>query len=124
MVYTITSDLLGTGTDALLEDGLYEIDYTVTYKGAGGAETKVELLNTTLLVYGQVKAAVYDKLRQIPTWCNCQDSERLHEILEADLCGAYLSGIEASAYLAKTEELINMLIVLDDMVKNGSKIYY
>jgi len=124
MVYTITSDLLGTGTDALLEDGLYELDYNVTYKGDGASLTKTELLNVTILVYGQVKAAVYDKLRQIPAWCNCQDNDKLHQILEADLCGAYLTGIEASAYLAKTEELINMLIVLDDMVENGSKLYY
>ena len=124
MVYTITSDLLGTGTDALLEDGLYEIDYNVTYRGVAGTLSKVQVLNTTLLVYGQVKVAVYDKYRQIPAWCNCQDSDSLHEILETDLCGAYLVAIETSAYIAKTEELINMLIVLDDMVKNGSKIYY
>ena len=124
MVYTITNDLWGGTADTLIEDGLYEVDYNVTYKGAGGAASKMETLNTTLLVYGQIKVAVYDKFRQIPAWCNCQDSEKLHSILEADICGAYLTAIEQSAYIAKTEELINMLIVLDDMVKNGSKIYY
>ena len=124
MVYTITSQLLGDGTDDLLLDGLYELDYAITYLPVGSSASKTETLNVTILVYGQVKVAVYDKLRQIPAWCNCKDNEKLHSILEADLCGAYLTGIETSAYIAKTEELINMLIVLDDMVKNGSKLYY
>jgi hypothetical protein len=126
LVYTITSQLLGDGTDELLEDGLYALEYNVTYTGTDqlGATTVTQLFEVTVLVYGQVKVAVYDKYRQIPAWCNCQDDDKLHEILETDLCGAYLTAIETSAYIAKTEELINMLIVLDDMVKNGSKLYY
>ena len=124
MVFTITSDLWGTGTDALLEDGLYDLTYNVTYQPTGSDNPKTETLEVVILVYGQVKVAVYDKYRQIPAWCNCKDDEALHSILETDLCGAYLIAIENSAYLAKTEELINMLIVLDDMVKDGSKIYY
>ena len=75
-------------------------------------------------MYGQVKVAVYDKYRQIPAWCNCKDDDAMFKIMETDLMGAYLTAIETSAYIAKTEELINMLIVLDDMVKNGSKLYY
>jgi len=128
LVYTITSDLLGDGADALLEDGLYALEYNVTYAGtdqdAGQPNPITQLFEVTVLVYGQVKVAVYDKYRQIPAWCNCQDNDKLHEILETDLCGAYLTAIETSAYIAKTEELINMLIVLDDMVENGSKLYY
>jgi len=129
LVYTITSILLdGTSEADLLEDGLYALEYNVTYAGtdqAGGSPNPItQLLEVTILVYGQVKVAVYDKYRQIPAWCNCQDNDKLHEILETDLLGAYLTAIETSAYIAKTEELINMLIVLDDMVKNGSKLYY
>jgi hypothetical protein len=126
LVYTITSDLLGDGADQLLEDGLYALEYNVTYTGEDqlGATTVTQLLEVTILVYGQVKVAVYDKYRQIPAWCDCKDDDALHFILETDLCGAYLTAIETSAYIAKTEELINMLIVLDDMVKNGSKLYY
>jgi hypothetical protein len=126
LVYTITSQLLGDGTDDLLEDGLYALEYNVTYTGEDqlGATTVTQLLEVTILVYGQVKVAVYDKYRQIPAWCDCKDDDALHFILETDLCGAYLTAIETSAYIAKTEELINMLIVLDDMVKNGSKLYY
>jgi hypothetical protein len=52
----------------------------------------------------------------------CIDGCPTPEISEADLCGAYLTGIENSAYIAKTEELLNMLIVLDNIIKNGSNI--
>ena len=125
MIYTVTSVHLDGDTEAaLLEDGLYEVTYNVTYKGAGGLASQTETLVTTLLVYGQVQTLVYDKIRQIPAWCNCSNKDSVEKILEADLCGAYLTGIEQSAYIAKTEELITMLIVLDDMVKNGSNLYY
>ena len=124
MVYTINAGYLG-GTDGdLIPDGLYELDYNVTYKGVGSLNSKTELLNTTILVYGQVKVGTYQKLRQIPTLYMCKDGAVLEEILEADICGAYLSGIEASAYIAKTEELLNMLIVLEDIILNGSRITY
>lgn len=124
MVYKITSELWGDGVDELIPDGLYELDYQVTYLPVGSSNPKTDSLLVTILVYGQVKVAVYDKFRQIPAWCECKNQDNLHKILEADLCGAYLTGIEHSAYLAKTEELIHMLIVLEDMVKNGSKLYY
>ena len=126
LVYTITAALLGDEPDSLLEDGLYALEYNVTYDGEdqGVANPQTQLLEVTILVYGQVKVAVYDKYRQIPAWCNCKANDALQFILETDLCGAYLTAIETSAYIAKTEELINMLIVLDDMVKNGSKLYY
>ena len=128
LVYTITSQLLGDGTDELLEDGLYALEYNVTYEGEdqnpATPNPKTQLFEVTVLVYGQVKVAVYDKYRQIPAWCNCKDDDALFKIMETDLCGAYLTAIETSAFIAKTEELINMLIVLDDMVKNGSKLYY
>jgi hypothetical protein len=126
LVYTITAELLGDTADSLLEDGLYALEYNITYDGAdqGVANPQTQLFEVTILVYGQVKVAVYDKYRQIPEWCNCKDDDAFFKIMETDLLGAYLTAIETSAFIAKTEELINMLIVLDDMVKNGSKLYY
>lgn len=124
MVYTITALLLGDTADTLLVDGLYELDYAVTYTGEVNVNSyyKTDTLNVTILVYGQVKVATYEKLRQVPVLYMCQDGCPTAEISEADLCGAYLSGIENSAYIAKTEELLNMLIVLDNIIKNGSNI--
>lgn len=120
LVYTITAVLLGDTANSLLVDGLYELDYNITTVIDGTTETYS--LNVTILVYGQVKVATYEKLRNIPVLYMCQDGCPTSEIAEADLCGAYLSGIENSAYVAKTEELLNMLIVLDNIIKNGSNI--
>jgi len=121
LVYTITAALFGDTADGELVDGLYQLTYTVTYSG-DGAGIKTDTLVTTILVYGQVKVATYEKLRTISTNYMCSNGCPSDEINEADLCGAYLSGIENSAYVAKTEELLAMLVVLDNLVTNGSKI--
>ena len=121
LVYTITAALLGDTADTELVDGLYALTYSITYSG-DGVGTKTDTLNTTILVYGQVKVATYEKLRAISTLYMCTDNCPNPEISEADLCGAYLSGIENSAYVAKTEELLAMLVVLDNLITNGSKI--
>lgn len=121
LVYTITSALLGDTADTELVDGLYELTYTVTYSG-DGVGVKTDTLVQTILVYGQVKVATYEKLRTISTYYMCSDGCPSSEISEADLCGAYLSGIENSAYVAKTEKLLAMLVTLDNIITNGSKI--
>lgn len=121
MVYTITAALLGDAIDSLLVDGLYELDYSVTATAPNGGSVDYDL-NVTILVYGQVKVATYEKLRNISTLYMCKDGAMKSDIAEADLCGAYLSSIENSAYIAKTEELLNMLTVLDNIIKNGSNI--
>ncbi len=121
-VYTITAALLGDAADSLLVDGLYALVYTVTYSGAEGASTKTDTLNVTILVYGQVKVATYEKLREISVLYMCTNGCPSSEISEADLCGAYLSCIENSAFTAKTEELLSQLVVLDNIITNGSKI--
>ena len=121
MVYTITAALLGDTADSLLVDGLYELDYSLTADGPNGGSIDFDL-NVTILVYGQVKVATYEKLRNISTLYMCKDGAMKSDIAEADLCGAYLSSIENSAYIAKTEELLNMLTVLDNIIKNGSNI--
>ena len=122
MVYNITALLLGDTSGSELEDGLYAFTYTVTYSGDGIVNTKTDILSTTILVYGQIKVTVYEKLRSISTLYMCKDSDFKEELSEADLCGAYLSSIEASAYVAKTEELLDMLVVLTNLVTNGSNI--
>jgi hypothetical protein len=121
-VYTITAALLGDTSGSVLLDGLYALTYKLSYTGDGIINTKTDTLTVTILVYGVVKVATYQKLRAIPVSYSCQDGSVKPTIAEADLCGAYLSGIENSAYVAKTEELINMLIVLDNIILNGSYI--
>ena len=120
MVYTITAALMGDSADSLLVDGLYALNYTIISEING--EERTDTLSVTILVYGQVKVATYQKLRQIPTLYVCSEGLVKKTISEADLCGAFLTGIENSAYIAKTEELINMLVELNNIVKNGSNI--
>jgi hypothetical protein len=122
LVYTITALLLGDTADTELVDGLYQLTYAISYSGDGVTYTKTDTLVVTILVYGQVKAATYEKLRGISTLYMCTDGCPSPEISEADLCGAYLSGLENSAFVAKTEELIAMLITLNNILTNGSKI--
>ena len=121
MVYTIDAELLGDTIGSLLVDGLYTLVYTITSQ-IGTGDEREDTLTVTILVYGQVKVATYQKLRQIPTTYMCTDGRAMAQIAEADLCGAYLTGIENSAYIAKTEELLNMLVELDSMILNGSNI--
>lgn len=122
MLFTITSAMLGDTADSLLEDGLYNLVYTLQSRVGALGTFQTDTFNVTILIYGQVKTAVYEKLRQIPTTYMNNDGRAIKELSEADLCAAYLTGIENSAYLAKTEELLNMLTVLNNMILNGSNI--
>lgn len=122
MIFTVTSEMLGDTADSLLTDGLYSLTYTLQSRVGALEIFQTDTLTVTILIYGQVKAAVYEKLRQIPTSYTDNDGRAIKELSEADLCAAYLTGIENSAYLAKTEELLNMLTVLNNMILNGSNI--
>ncbi|MHA1198093.1 MAG: hypothetical protein ACTSQF_01865 [Candidatus Heimdallarchaeaceae archaeon] len=123
LVYTITALLLGDTTDTELIDGLYDIAYNISITPENSAvETAVTELDVIILVYGQVKVLVYDKLRTIPATYLCNNDTTSKEILEADLAAAYLSSIETSAYTAKQEELLGMLSTLNNLVVNGSNL--
>lgn len=122
MVYTITAALLGDTADTELVDGLYTLTYTLRSQVGGVGEYQNDVLQVTILVYGVIKADVYEKLRAIPTTYLYPDARAKIDLSEADLCGAYLSGIESSAYIAKTEELLAMLLTLENIILNGSNI--
>lgn len=122
MIFTVTAAMLGDTADSLLVDGLYSLTYTIISRVGGVGTFQTDTLSVTILMYGRVKVAVYEKLRQIPVSYMFNDGRAVPQISEADLCAAYLTGIEKSAYLAKTEELLNMLTVLNNMVTNGSNI--
>ena len=125
LVFTITALLFGDTADSELIDGLYDIKYNIGYTPihqTGGTEQDATELDVIILVYGQVKVLVYEKLRQIPVLYMCKDCASIDEYHEADLCAAYLSSIETSAYVAKTEELLSMLATLENIIVNGSNI--
>lgn len=123
MIYTIDASLLGDTADIELPDGLYSLVYSVESQIGGAGATETDSLAITILVYGQVKLLVYEKLRAIPDAYLCEDTCREKTLIaEADLCAAYLAGIERSAYVAKSEELLAMLTTLNNIILNGSNI--
>ena len=74
------------------------------------------------LLYGQAQTLVYDKLKDISTAYMCAGGCPSPEISEADLCGAYLSGVESASILKEDDKFLDMLIVLNNLLTNGSNI--
>lgn len=135
LVFEITTaDLKVSGvasgtSDDELTDGLYTIDYRIVdnddhTKTGGLTTTSNYIVAEDVMVYGIIKAKVYNKLRKIPTNYLCSDCTESNSLKEGDFYMTYLYSIEASAYEAKTEELISMLSTLEDMVVNNSNIIW
>jgi hypothetical protein len=104
---------LGTNTD-LLPDGIYEFKYVLD-NGLGTAQ----VLDEFVLMEGNVRNAVYQALRTIPTLYMCQECKS-KQIMDAIFAYGYLNSIRAGGYVAKTEELLNQLFVLERLLEYGS----
>lgn len=119
MVFEIDCSLLQESGVAIgddddeLPDGLWEITYTIN--GGTGATTLTE----TILVNGVIRAEVYELLRALPTYYNC-DECKSKTILDALYCYGMLNVMNSDAYVARTEELISLLYILERLVDNGS----
>lgn len=105
-------------SNTLLPDGIYTVVYTVNYYNVSAWETYATL-TVQILVYGQVKTDVYNKLRVVP---NLYDSSvcRSKEVQDALLYYTYLESIEKSAFIARKDELLQMLETLQRLILNGS----
>ena len=104
---------IGAATDEL-PDGVYDFIYIVDE----GHATEVSLAES-ILVQGRVRASVYELLRGLPVTYNCQDC-KTKEIMDTIFCYGLLNTLEASGYVAKNEELLNQLFVLERLVTDGS----
>lgn len=122
MVYTITaSDLLvngvpedGVTSDTKIQDAIYTCLYVLDEDLATEAEYSVDFL-----AYIQIKTKVYDKLRQVLAIYNAYDS-RSKEISDSLLQYTFLKAIEASAYVALEDELLETLDTIEKINTNGS----
>lgn len=115
LVFDLSALTLGIGTATEeLPDGVYDFIYIVDE----GLATEV-MLTESILVQGRIRAAVYELLRTLPTTYNCQDC-KTKEIMDTIFCYGLLNSLESSGYVAKNEELINQLYVLERLVTNGS----
>lgn len=112
----VSGNPLGLST-TLLTDGIWDTTYNLLYY-TGGAWTTLATLSQSILVYGQVKSAVYERLMQVPQLYQLKASSRV--INETAFFYTYLQAIEKSAYVAKRTELIAMLETLQRLLLNGS----
>jgi len=104
-------------SSTVLPDGIYDIVYKVQHwNGSSWVDINVKTLS--ILVYGQIKQKVYDKLRKVPKWSECSDGYR--SINEASYYYTFLQSIEKSAFIARKSELLQMLETLERLLLNGS----
>jgi hypothetical protein len=104
---------LGANTD-VLPDGIYEFIYTLNNGDITG-----DVLDNFELVEGVVRNGVYNALRQIPILYECNECKS-KEILDAIFAYGYLNSIRAGGYVAKTEELLDQLYVLERLLNYGT----
>ena len=109
----VTGSAIGT-SDTILLDGIYKFTYTLDE----GLPTE-SILTEYVLMEGNVRNAVYQALRTIPTLYMCDDC-RSKQIMDAIFAYGYLNSIRAGGYVAKTEELIDQLYVLERLLNYGS----
>lgn len=111
-----SSTAMGTDEDRLT-DGIYNIVYTLQ---SADAAAEVDSLDEYTLVDGDVRYDVYNKLRDITSDYTNEHENMSRDIMEALLAYSYLQALEASAAVAMTEELVNILYTLDKLVSDGS----
>jgi hypothetical protein len=108
---------MGAATDKLT-DGIYEVTYQLV---DNDSHTTVRAtFSEDILVDGDVRIDVYNKLRQVPVDYDYEAVDLSREVMEALLAYTYLQAVEASSAVSMREELINMLYTLDKLVSNGS----
>jgi hypothetical protein len=120
LVYTLdAADFVYSGTalgtsDTVLPDGIYRFTYTLN-----ADPIAVVPLDEYVLMEGNVRNDVYDALRTIPTLYMC-DECKSKQIMDAIFAYGYLNSIRAGGYVAKTEELLDQLYVLERLLNYGS----
>jgi len=108
-----TSVALGTSAD-VFPDGIYQFTYTLD----DGLATDSELVENVLME-GVVRNQVYEDLRALPVLYNCNECKS-KQIMDAIFAYGYLNSIRAAGYVAKTEELLSQLYVLERLTSYGS----
>ena len=113
LVDSVSGVALGTAAD-VLPDGIYKFTYILDDDLATDSE-----LEEYVLLEGNVRNDVYEALRAIPVLYTCAECKS-KEIMDAIFAYGYLNSIRAGGYVAKTEELISQLYVLERLLSYGS----
>ena len=104
-------------SSTVLPDGIYDIVYKVQHWN-GVSWDDINVLSISVLIDGQIKLKVYDKLRKVYKWSYSPDGYR--NINEASYYYTFLQSIEKSAFVARKSELLQMLETLERLLLNGS----
>jgi hypothetical protein len=104
---------IGTNTD-YIPDGVWNFTYTVD-EGLG---TEVSFTES-ILVEGRVRVSLYELGRTLPTIYNCGECKS-KQIMDTVFGYGLLNVLESNGYVAKNEELVNQLYVLERIITNGS----
>ena len=115
--FDVSGTAMGLSTD-MFDDGVYNITYTLRDNTTPFAV--VVTFNETIVVDGDVRIDVYNKLRNIPYDYVNEEIDTSRDVMEALLAYSYLQAIEGSAAVCLTEDLVNMLYTLDKLVSDGS----
>ena len=108
---------MGGATDKLT-DGVYSLTYQLVDNDNHSSVQAT--FSEDILVDGDVRIDVYNKLRQISVDYDFEAQDTSRDVMEALLAYSYLQAIEASAAVAMIEELTDMLYTLDKLVSDGS----
>lgn len=111
---TVQGVAMGTNSD-VLPDGIWEFHYILN----NGDPVFYSELNEWVLIEGNVRNGVYEALRTIPVLYNCNECKS-KEILDAIFAYGYLNSMRAGGYIAKTEELLSQLYILERLLSYGS----
>ncbi len=109
---------MATSSDRMT-DGLYTLTYSLVLNS--NHSTVSDTYEVTMLVDGDVRADVYDALREISNNYDNEINDESDEIMEALLKYSYLQAMEASATVALSDEIISMLYTLNKLNSDGSK---
>ena len=117
--FDVSGTAMGEITDKLT-DGVYEIVYHLRDNDDHTDTGLVQTFSEDIVVDGDVRIDVYNKLRQVPVDYDNEENDTSRDVMEALFAYSYLQSIEASSAVAMTEELINQLYTLDKLVSDGS----
>jgi len=104
--------------DSEFPDGIYYLTYT--YSPDGGTPVVYE---ETFYIDGVIRANIYDILRRLPEHYNNMSmmtyetyTEDWKFIQNVDFMWTYMKSIEASSYVAKIDNILNSLQILQNIV--------
>lgn len=115
LVYNV-SYLLLTGTDALMPDGVYNIEYRISTDASWVEEAVTNYTVTAnVMTYYVVQESVYNRIKLIPTYYTCSDCNNQF-VKETSTIFMLLQALIASTQYSNTVRFSEILSALTDIM--------